>query len=301
MTQPLSGALPPYAAPLADIETCLRDTLAAADFPPALRDAAEYSLLAPGKRLRPLLAWHSCVACGGRGEWALPACASLELIHCFSLIHDDLPALDNDDIRRGRPTLHRHTSEALAILTGDVLIPLAIDLLAHHAVGSQQLALVKELTAATRAMIAGQVYDTIGGLATPDPLDQLELVHSLKTGALIRAACRMGALCAGGSGRSTFEAKREFEALSEYARILGLAFQVVDDLLDVTATTQELGKTAGKDRAQNKLTYPAVLGIEETRRQVALLEADALKALAIFGPAATPLADICTAMCARTK
>lgn len=301
MTQPLSGALPSYAEPLSEIDAYLRDTLAAADLPVPLRLAAEYSLLAPGKRLRPLLAWHSCVACGGRGEWALPACAALELIHCFSLIHDDLPALDNDDMRRGRPTLHRHTSEALAILAGDVMIPLAIDQLAHHAIGSQHLALVKELTAATRAMIAGQVYDTLGGLTEQDPLDQLELVHSLKTGALIRAACRMGALCAGGAGRSTYEAKRELEAITEYARILGLAFQVVDDLLDVTSTTEQLGKTAGKDAAQNKLTYPAVLGIEETRRQIALLEADALKALAIFGPAAAPLADICTAMCARTK
>lgn len=289
-------------APIGEINTYLEETVRSMGLPTALTEAMLYSLLAPGKRLRPVLAWHSCCACGGRGEWSLAAAAALELIHCFSLVHDDLPALDNDDLRRGRPTLHKQSSEAMAILAGDAMMSVAFRLLTTLAPGGTARELIEELSTATTEMIAGQVYDTLGGLPPElSALDRLVTVHSKKTGALIRAACRMGAISAGNAGRSKAECEREIAAITEYAENIGLAFQIVDDLLDETQTTEHLGKTAGKDREQGKQTYPAVLGTETSRREVVVLKQAAVQALGVFGPAGAPLAELAAFVCDRTR
>ncbi|CAN0597575.1 unnamed protein product, partial [Laminaria digitata] len=163
--------------------------------PSNLSDALHYSVLGGGKRLRPALAWYSSIACGGNGEDALNAGTAVELIHAFSLIHDDLPALDNDDLRRGRPTLHIHAGEAMAILAGDALLSIAYEAALNHPRAELATRLSTELAQGTRAMIAGQVYDTLGGLPeAASDLEAVELVHRNKTGALLRASCRMGAI-----------------------------------------------------------------------------------------------------------
>lgn len=289
-------------APVGEINRYLEEAARGLSLPASLTDAMLYSLMAPGKRLRPLLAWHSCGACGGRPEWALPAAAALELIHTFSLVHDDLPALDNDDLRRGRPTLHRHTTESMAILAGDAMMSAAFKLLAEKAPPGTAAVLISELSTATTEMIAGQVYDTLGGVPEGlEPIDALLEIHTRKTGALIRAACRMGAMSAGSAGRSKFEMERELAAITEFAEQIGLAFQVVDDLLDVTQATSHLGKTAGKDEQQGKLTYPSVLGVEGTRREIAELRAEAMKAISVFGPSGAMLGELAAAICDRTR
>lgn len=295
-------SVPFVSDPLACFDSYLTDSLSEVQLPSALEEAMRYSLLAPGKRLRPLLCIHCCRICGGRDEWALPAAAALELIHTFSLVHDDLPALDNDDLRRGRPTLHRKTSEPMAVLAGDAMMSAAFRHLILRAPGSTSGLLIAELSEATTEMIAGQVYDTLGGLPEGlSPLQELIEIHSRKTGALIRAACRMGAISAGGSGRTKYEQDREFAAITEYAESIGIAFQVVDDILDITQSTEHLGKTAGKDAVQGKRTYPAVLGLDATRREVARLHEEALNALRIFGPAGKPLAELASVICTRTR
>ena len=265
-------------------------------WPRNLVDAMAYSLLGPGKRLRPVLVIRGCEAVGGKAEAALPAAAAIEMIHCFSLIHDDLPAMDNDDLRRGRPTLHRHTNEAMAILAGDALMGLSFQLLVTGVKPTELAArLVDELAAGTNAMIAGQVYDTLPDFdAAVPPAQRLRTIHNHKTGALIRASVRMGAL----SGGAT---PQQLQQLTRYADAIGLMFQIVDDLLDVTQTTEQLGKTAGKDVQQDKLTYPAVHGIETSRREVERLRTQAHAALADLGAAAGYLARLCDYLAVRDR
>ena len=227
--------------------------------PRNLRDALHYSVLGGGKRLRPALAWYSSIASGGNGEDALNAGTAVELIHAFSLIHDDLPALDNDDLRRGRPTLHIHAGEAMAILAGDALLSIAYEAALDHPRPQVATRLCSELAQGTRAMIAGQVYDTLGGLPEGiSDLEAVERVHRNKTGALLRASCRMGAICAGAD-------ERALGLVSGYAEAIGLQFQVIDDLLDVEGSDAQVGKALGKDEAAGKRTYPGVLGIEASR------------------------------------
>ena len=295
-------------APIPAIDAYLAECLASAGLPENLTDAMGYSLLAPGKRVRPLLAWHSCAAVGADPKASLPACSAVELVHAFSLVHDDLPGLDNDDLRRGRPTLHKHTSEAMAILAGDAMLTLAFGVLVERAPDAARTMLVKEIAAATSAMIAGQVYDTLGGM--PDSLDRLgrlRTVHENKTGALIRASCRMGALSgliSLGVAPAALERDARLEAITRFGAAVGLAFQIVDDVLDVTQSTAHLGKRSGKDLDAGKLTYPGVLGVEESRRVVRELETVALGALEGVGPrreAAEPLRDLCTYMAVRSK
>lgn len=269
----------------------------ASELPDNLREAIRYALLGGGKRLRPVLAWRCAEAVGGQGPDSLPAGVAVELIHAFSLVHDDLPALDNDDLRRGRPTLHRHAGEAMAILAGDAMLTMAYDALwqAQGLSDGLRIGLVRELGEGTRAMIAGQVYDTLGGM--PGGLDdraRLELIHRNKTGALIRAACRMGAML-GGAGTP------ELAAVTRFAEDLGLIFQIVDDLLDVTATPETLGKATGKDAEAGKLTYPMVLGIEGTRREIGRVQADAESALAPLGAKAGPLLELSRSMARRDR
>lgn len=279
------------------VDAALDRFVGSSELPDNLRGAIRYALLGGGKRLRPVLAWRCAEAVGGHGEDSLPAGVAVELIHAFSLVHDDLPALDNDDLRRGRPTLHRHAGEAMAILAGDAMLTLASDAIgrAEGLGDGLRLALIRELGEGTRAMIAGQVYDTLGGM--PEGMDdraRLELIHRNKTGALIRSACRMGAML-GGAGTA------ELVAITRFAEDLGLIFQIVDDLLDVTASPDALGKATGKDAEAGKLTYPMVLGIEGTRREIERVQADAEAALAPLGPAADPLLELSRSMARRDR
>jgi geranylgeranyl diphosphate synthase type II len=292
----LSNIAQELAEPCHLVEPYMRQYLHGLGFPANLVAAMEYSLLGPGKRMRPVLVIRSCEAVGGPAQRALAPAAAIEMIHCFSLIHDDLPAMDDDDLRRGRPTLHRHTNEAMAILAGDCLMGLAFQLLVSQVKPVELAArLIDELAAGTNAMIAGQVYDTLPDFAADvAPAHKLETIHNHKTGALIRAAVRMGALMGGAT-------PDQLAGLTRYAEAIGLMFQIVDDLLDVTQTTEQLGKTAGKDVVQDKLTYPAVHGLEASRREVERLRATAHEALEPMGPAAGYLARLCDYLAVRNR
>ncbi|MFG0299889.1 MAG: polyprenyl synthetase family protein [Phycisphaerales bacterium JB047] len=241
--------------------------------PANLHDAVVYSVLGGGKRLRPALAWYSAIACGGTGESTLTAGTAVELIHAFSLIHDDLPALDDDDLRRGRPTLHKHAGEAMAILAGDALLSLAYEAVLQQEDTSIAQRLCNELATGTRSMIAGQVYDTLGGFPSDlNELQKVELIHRNKTGALLRASCRMGAICAGASEQC-------LSLVTTYAESIGLQFQIVDDLLDVEGSSEAVGKALGKDVAAGKRTYPALIGVEASRSLAQKLGEEAQLAL----------------------
>ena len=278
---------------LAEVEAALVGTLDAHDLAPRLREAMRYAALGGGKRVRPMLVLRACEAVGGRRADAMPAAVALEFVHCFSLVHDDLPALDNDDLRRGRPTTHKAHGEALAILAGDALTSVAFEVALDSPVRPAEIA--RELGAATTAMISGQVYDTLGGFAGAEgAAERLKLIHDNKTGALIRCACRMGALCG-----SPDEAR--LEALGTYGDAMGLMFQAVDDILDETQSTEHLGKASGKDRDAGKLTYPAVFGLDESRRHVDTLLDRSMQALRPLGTAAEPLRDLAKALATRTR
>lgn len=259
--------------------------------PCVIHKAMRYSLFAGGKRVRPILAIASAEALGETGERVLaPACA-LEMVHTYSLIHDDLPALDNDDLRRGRPTSHKVFGEAMAILAGDALLTLAFQTLAQGQGldAAQRLALIEELSVASGTaggMIGGQVDDLEGERHAPSA-ELLHRIHRAKTGALLRASVRFGAISAG-----RLPGSDDCQALSGYGDAIGLAFQIVDDLLDIEATPEQLGKTPGKDAAQHKITFPAVYGIEESRRMAAAQLETAHAALRPFGAQGAALAAI---------
>jgi geranylgeranyl diphosphate synthase type II len=252
-----------------------------------LVEAMRYSLLAPGKRLRPYLACRCCELSGGSQEAAVPVAAAIECVHAFSLIHDDLPAMDDDDLRRGRPTCHVKFGEAMAILAGDALLTLAFELIARHAPDDRRaVALTLELARACGAegMIGGQAADVEGeGL----PLDRklAEYVHSRKTARLFESACRLGAVVADADNE-------ELEALGTYGQHLGRAFQITDDLLDVTSDVSSLGKKAGKDAQLGKQTFPACVGMEESRQSVVRSVQRAEVALQPFGRQADDLRDL---------
>lgn len=278
-----------------EVNQHLAEAIAARAFPRELDAAIRYALLGAGKRLRPILVLLSSDAVGGRRQDAMAAAVAIEMIHCFSLVHDDLPAMDDDDLRRGRPTLHRHAGEAIAILAGDAMNTLAFEVIANQIVGEKAGRIVRELSVATDDMIAGQVLDTLGGFE-PGLADHQRLVtvHRNKTAALLRASCRMGAICAGGNDA-------QIKALTSYGESIGLMFQAVDDLLDVTQTTEHLGKAAQKDAAQGKLTYPEVLGVEGSRAEINRLHAAADASLESLGSGASPLRDLCAYMAVRTR
>jgi geranylgeranyl diphosphate synthase type II len=248
--------------------------------PSTIHRAMRYSLFAGGKRLRPLLAMAAAEAVSGQRPGIEDAACALELIHTYSLIHDDLPALDNDDLRRGRPTCHKVFGEAMAILAGDALLTLAFHVLAHVPASEQRkLALIGELASAAgtvRGMIAGQVHD-LEGEGQPATSALLDQIHRAKTGALLRASVRFGALYAGA-------APGQLAALSCYGEHIGLAFQIVDDILDVEEPSEKLGKTPGKDAAQRKITFPAVYGLDRSRQMAEEELALALATLDQFGP-----------------
>jgi len=255
--------------------------------PASLHKAMRYSVFAGGKRLRPVLVAAGAEAVGGTLEAVMPAACAVEMIHTYSLIHDDLPAMDNDDFRRGVPTSHKVFGEAIAILAGDALLTLAFRLLANSSPAGGEAGRLRDMlievadAAGSAGMVGGQVADIecegkMAGAAIVD------YIHTHKTAALIRASIRSGAILAGASAA-------ELKALGVVGDSLGLAFQIMDDILDITATSEELGKTAGKDQAQQKATHPAVHGIEASRRRAQALVADAHAALAPFGERALPL------------
>lgn len=289
------------AAPLPVIERYLARTLDEADIPASLRIAMEYAALGGGKRLRPLLAWHACEAAGGEGEASLPACAALEFVHCFSLVHDDLPALDNDDLRRGRPTLHVRAGEAMAILAGDALLTHAFKTLAGTALpAATVVGALAELASACERMISGQVLDTLGfggepGAGAMAPEARLEAIHRGKTGAMLVASVRLGAACAPGCDPGVGA------SLTRFGEAVGLMFQVVDDLLDVTQCADHTGKRTGKDATAGKLTYPGTLGIERSRRLVLDLETEALGAIRGLGDRGVTLRELCEYLAVRTR
>jgi geranylgeranyl diphosphate synthase type II len=229
--------------------------------PESIHKAMRYSLFAGGKRIRPILCIAAAEAVSDSPDGIEPAACALELIHTYSLIHDDLPALDNDDLRRGRPTCHKVFGEAIAILTGDALLTLAFQVLAQlKGEPARNVRLTEELALAAGTvdgMIGGQVHDLEGEGAHPTAA-LLEAIHRAKTGALLKASLLMGGIYAGAD-------KHQLHALSSYGEHIGLAFQIVDDMLDVEQSSEALGKTAGKDAKQKKITFPAVYGLERSR------------------------------------
>ena len=252
------------------LEECFRDDCAQAE----LLEAMRYSLLAGGKRIRPVLLLAFCRMSGGRAEDALGAACGIEMLHTYSLIHDDLPCMDDDDLRRGRPTCHRVFGETNAVLAGDALQAAAFAcVLSGDGPGDRLSAMARTLAEAAGAlgMCGGQYLDTSPVFATKSTED-LYRIHTLKTGALLRAACVMGVQCAGGS-------QDRIEAASDYASHLGIAFQIRDDMLDVISTTEELGKPVGSDAGEGKATYASLLGIEECGRLVKEHTEKAVRAL----------------------
>ena len=257
--------------------------------PQTIHRAMRYSLFAGGKRIRPILCLEAAHAVSDHAPGVAAAASALEMVHTYSLIHDDLPALDDDDLRRGKPTCHKVFGEAMAILAGDALLTLAFRVLGEiEAVDDpSKVRMISELASAAGTpggMIAGQVSDLEGEGKTPDPV-LLGTIHRAKTGALLRASVRLGAICAGAD-------HERLEALSRYGEHTGLAFQIVDDLLDVEESSAALGKTAGKDAAQRKITFPAVYGIEESRRMAEREGALAQQALEVLGDRAVRLKEL---------
>jgi len=255
--------------------------------PETIHKAMRYSVFAGGKRLRPVLVIAGAEAVGGRMDDVMPTACALEMIHTYSLIHDDLPAMDNDDFRRGRPTSHKVFGEAMAILAGDGLLTLAFRLIAENWRPAMDARVLRDVlvdvsdAAGTDGMVGGQVADLEAEGRRVSP-DMLEYIHLHKTAALIRTSIRVGARLSGARDE-------QLRALTVAGGDLGLAFQIVDDILDVTGTTEQLGKTAGKDQAQQKATYPAIHGIEASQAQAGRLVGEALHALAPLGPPAEPL------------
>ena len=257
--------------------------------PATIHRAMRYSLFAGGKRIRPILCIEAArTAAPGETPAAIPCACSLELVHTYSLIHDDLPALDNDDYRRGKLTNHKVFGDAMAILAGDALLTLAFQVLSQlDLAADRRAALVAELSTAAGTvggMIGGQVADLEGEGKPPDAA-LLETIHRAKTGALLRASLRMGAICAGA-------APEEYAALSCYGEHVGLAFQIVDDILDVEESSEALGKTAGKDLEQQKITFPAVYGLEASRRMAEEECARAHQVLELFAARAARLHEL---------
>jgi geranylgeranyl diphosphate synthase, type II len=248
--------------------------------PHTIHRAMRYSLFAGGKRVRPILCMEAARAVGGAAEGIQTAACALELVHTYSLVHDDLPALDNDDYRRGKLTSHKVFGEAMAILTGDALLTLAFETLAsmNSVTDGRKTRIIAELATAAGTvggMIGGQVSDLEGEGKPPDA-ELLESIHRAKTGALLRASVRVGAIYAGADDR-------QLDALSRYGEHIGLAFQIMDDILDVEQSSESLGKTAGKDAQQHKITFPAVYGLDESRRMAERECVSAHQAVAILG------------------
>ncbi len=280
--------------------------------PPTLAEAIRYSLLAPGKRLRPLLVLLAAEAAGGTDERALPAACAVEMIHAYSLIHDDLPAMDDDDLRRGLPTCHKKFGEALAILAGDALLTLAFQVLTDGYPPATAAAACRELAcgAGAAGMVGGQVLDLASEgrvrseekaiLPPHSSLARLEEIHARKTGALFRSCLQLGLIAAQGE-RAGGPDPALTRRLDGYARRFGLVFQITDDLLDVEGNADDAGKRVGKDAARGKLTYPGLLGVEESRRRAEELARQAREEVEPLGSAGRRLAGLLRLTLARDR
>lgn len=279
--------------------------------PAELAKAMHYAVFPGGKRLRPLLTLLASHVCGGTTDAALPAACAVELVHCYSLVHDDLPAMDDDELRRGRPTCHKKFGEALAILAGDALLTLAFDVMARQIRPSElAVASCRELAAAAGAcgMVGGQTDDMSfeAGTAVPSdlpesgspsrkqPIDMLESMHARKTGALLRACLRLGGLAATAS-------TDEMHALDLYGQRIGLLFQITDDLLDVQGTESVAGKRVGKDQGRGKLTFPQFLGTDASRRRARLLFDEASAAVVPLGRRGELLVELARSILERDR
>jgi len=256
--------------------------------PKTIHQAMRYSIFAGGKRLRPVICLATAEVLRGKTERALPLACAVECIHTYSLIHDDLPCMDNDDFRRGKPTSHKVYGEGIAVLAGDALLTIAFEIAAQcqawprypHGVIIREIA----STAGSQALVAGQVADLEGEGKKITPAE-LRYIHENKTAALIASSIRLGAMSANATAK-------QLERLTDFGQSLGLAFQVIDDILDVTQTTEKLGKSAGKDIAAQKATYPALLGLDKAKTEADRLTARARAALKPFGQDAKPLEAI---------
>ncbi|WP_341479078.1 polyprenyl synthetase family protein [Heliobacterium chlorum] len=260
-------------------------------YPAVIHKAMRYSIFAGGKRLRPILVLAGCRAVGGDEEKVLSAACALEMIHTYSLIHDDLPAMDDDDLRRGMPTNHKVFGEATAVLAGDALLTRAFGLVAEEALReghepARVLQVIAELAEAsgTMGMIGGQVVDMESENRQID-LSTMEYIHRHKTGALIRSSLRIGAILGGGTDE-------EIRALSEYGDYLGLAFQITDDLLDIQGDQEKIGKPVGSDEKNNKATYPSLLGIEKAQEEACRVVQAAQESLQMFEEKADILREL---------
>lgn len=263
--------------------------------PGLIHEAMRYAVFAGGKRIRPALCLAAAEACGGKRKRALRAACAVELVHTYSLVHDDLPCMDDDDLRRGRPTCHKVYGEGLAVLCGDALLTEAFVVLSGAKATKRYdvSEMVSELASAggSRKLIGGQVLD-LQGEGKNLTLDELVRIHESKTAALLVASLRLGGMAVNANAK-------KLKALTDYGYSLGLAFQVIDDILDVTKSTKELGKTAGKDEAANKATYPSVLGLEASCNEAERLTVAALDALEVFGKKGGMLREIAEWMLMR--
>lgn len=271
---------------LVGVEAAL-DRAVPLDYPQKVYEAMRYSLLAGGKRLRPILCLATCEMMGGDPAIAMPTACALEMIHTMSLIHDDLPAMDNDDFRRGKPTNHKVYGEDIAILAGDGLLAYAFEYIARETQkvpADRILQVIARLGKAVGAagLVGGQVVDLECEGKTDTTLETLDYIHRHKTGALLEISVVSGAILAGAS-------VKDLERLSCYAQNIGLAFQVVDDILDITATPEELGKTAGKDLIAQKATYPSLMGLEASKVEAQRLITEAKAQLESYGSGGDPL------------
>jgi geranylgeranyl diphosphate synthase, type II len=280
------------------VDGCLEQLLPPEDEAPSIiHKAMRYSVFAGGKRVRPILVLASGESLGGDRESLLHLGAAVEMMHTYSLIHDDLPALDNDDLRRGNPTCHKVFGEAIAILTGDSLMTRCYQVLAElpGIQDSVKIRIVSEIASATGTidgMIGGQVVD-LESEGKPISSEVLEYIHHSKTGALLTACVRCGALAGGAK-------PVELQGMSDFGSKIGLVFQIVDDILDITSSSEMLGKTAGKDERVKKATYPALYGIEASRKMALDLAASALKCIENFGERANALRSLAQFIVSRT-
>ncbi len=267
------------------------------EIPPQLKEAMEYMMTSGGKRIRAALVMWACEAVSGKlNRDAQIAAAVIEMVHTYSLIHDDLPAMDDDDMRRGRPSCHKQFDEATAILAGDGLLTLAFELLSVEVKNSDTaVRMIRTLTEAAgpSGMIAGQVAD-MDGPHVNGSMERLQYIHMNKTAEMFAASTVLGAIAGGAS-------EEQLTAMIEYGMKIGLGFQIADDLLDITASTEQLGKTAGKDAEQGKLTYPVLVGVEKSREIFEKLTCEAVCALQIFGDEASVLRQLAMELLNRTK
>ncbi|MDB9313035.1 polyprenyl synthetase family protein [Spirulina sp. CS-785/01] len=279
-----------------EVEAALEAAVPLAE-PATIYEAMRYSLLAGGKRLRPILCLATCELIGGTAAMAMPTACALEMVHTMSLIHDDLPAMDNDDYRRGKLTNHKVYGEDMAVLAGDALLTYAFEWIAtqtENVLPQQVLRVIGVLARAfgPAGVVGGQVVDLESEGKTDTTVETLHYIHTHKTGALLEACVVCGAILAGAT-------EDDLQRLAKYAQNIGLAFQIIDDILDITATQEELGKTAGKDLQAQKVTYPSLWGLEKSKQEADQLIAEAIASLDHYGDKAIPLKALAQYITAR--